>query len=105
MKSGITFAVFRFLGKILVENDKLSNRAIGSLKAFWNSFRNFVGILEGPVELMFLNVFIMEATSSLFVGVLKKESLLRVFRNLEKSQFPLITFFSMFLTIEMKLSL
>ena len=31
-KSGITFAVFRFVGKIPVENDKLAKRAIGSPK-------------------------------------------------------------------------
>ena len=31
LKSGITFAVFRFLGKIPVENDKLAKGPIGSL--------------------------------------------------------------------------
>ena len=45
----------------------------------------------------------MEATSSLFVEVMKKESLLGVFRFLEKSQFGLINFFSMFLAIKTKL--
>ena len=85
LKSGITFAVFGFVWKIPVENDKLAKRSIGSLKAFWNSFRNLVGILGGPVDLMFLSTFIMEATSFLFVGVMKKEFLLGVFRNLEKS--------------------
>ena len=50
LKSGITFAVFRFLGKIPVENDKLAKRANGSLKMFRNSFQNLVGKLEGPVD-------------------------------------------------------
>ena len=34
LKSGITFAGFRFVGKMLLENDKLTKRAIGSLKVF-----------------------------------------------------------------------
>ena len=34
LKSGITFAVFRFVGKVPVENDKLAKRAIGSFKVF-----------------------------------------------------------------------
>ena len=43
----------------------------------------------------------METTSSLFVGVMKKEALLEFFRNLEKSQFGLISFFLMSLALEM----
>ena len=70
-------------GKIPIEKDKLAKRAIGSLRAFWNSFRNLVGILEGPVDLLFLNIFIMEATFSLLVKVMKKESLLGFFKNLK----------------------
>ena len=54
------------------------------------------------MDLLFFNVFIEEVTSSLVVGVIKKESLLGFFRNLEKSQFDLISFFSMFLAIEAK---
>ena len=37
------------------------------------------------MDLLFLSVFIMVATSFLFVGVMKKESLLGVFRNLGKN--------------------
>ena len=65
---GIIFAIFKFAGKIPVENDKLAISNIGLLRGVWNNFRNLIGILEGPVDLSFFRLFISDRTSSLLVG-------------------------------------
>ena len=101
MKSEITFAVFRFIRATPLENAKSAKRVTGSFRVFWSSFKNFVGLLENHVNLWCFNVFIT-FLSSYFVGVMKKEYLLGFFRNLERTQFGLIRFFLMFLTIEVK---
>ena len=69
---GIKFATFKLSGKLPplpVENDKLSISDIVLLKAVWNNFKNLLGTLAGPVDLLLLNFFITDSTSSLFVKV------------------------------------
>ena len=49
---GITFAIFKLIGKVPEENDKLVINDTGLLKAVWNNFRNLHGTIEGPVDLV-----------------------------------------------------
>ena len=63
---GITFAIFKLLRKVPDENDKLAMNDIGLLSAVWKNFRNLLGILEGPVDLLFFSSFITDSTLSLF---------------------------------------
>ena len=79
---GITFVTFKLSGKLLVENDKFAISEIGLLRKVWNNFKDFLGILVGPVDLLLLNSFITNNTSSLFVGDIKKELVFRLFRYL-----------------------
>ena len=83
LKIGITFAVFRFAGKIPVENDKLAISDIGVMRGVWNNFRILIGTLEGPEDLSYFRFFISDRTSPLLVGVIKKELLFAFFRYLE----------------------
>ena len=71
---GVTFAIFKLSGKLPVENDKFAISDIGLPRAVWNDFKNLLGILAGPIDLQLLDSFIMDSTSSLFVGDKKKES-------------------------------
>ena len=66
LKIGVTFANFKLLRKVPDENDKLAMNDIGLLSAVWKNFRNLLGILEGPVDLLFFSSFITDSTLSLF---------------------------------------
>ena len=57
---GIIFAIFKLFGKVPDENVKLAISDIGFLSAVWNNFRNFLGILEGSVNLLFFSSFITD---------------------------------------------
>ena len=79
---GITFATFKLSERLLVENDKFTISDIGLLRAVWNNFKNLLKILAGPVDLLLLNLFITDNTSSLFVGDIKEELVFGLFRYL-----------------------
>ena len=70
---GITLAVFKGVGYISEEKErlKISTRCVEI--SFFSSFHIFVGILFGPEDLLSLREDIMEITSSLSVSVIKKE--------------------------------
>ena len=93
---GITFAIFKLLGKVQDVSDKLATNDIGLLSAVWNNFRNLLGILEGPVDLLFLSYFITDNTLSLLVGDIKKEPAFGFFRYSEYLWFCFIKFSSIF---------
>ena len=76
---GITFATFKLSGKLPVENDKFPISDIGLLRVGWNNFKNLLGILAGPVDLLLLNYFITNNTLLLFVGNIKKELVFGLF--------------------------
>ena len=77
---GITFATFKLSGKLPVENDKFLVSEIGLLRVGWrNNFKNLLGILAGPVDLLLLNYFITNNTLLLFVGNIKKELVFGLF--------------------------
>ena len=99
---GITFAIFKLLGKVLDENDKLAINDIGLPSAVWNNFRNLLGILEGPVDLLFFSFFITDNTSSLLVGDIKKELAFWFFKYSEYLCFGFIKVSSICLTMEVK---
>ena len=69
---GITSAVFKGLGYIPEEKErlKISTRCVEI--SFFSNFNILVGILFGPEDLLSLREDIMEITSSLSVGVTKK---------------------------------
>ena len=96
LKSEITFTLFRFVGKIPDENDKLAKRSIGSPKVLRNSFKNLIGVLEGPVDLLFR---FYNGGYFLFIRWSNEGRIFKG-RNFEKWQFGLISFFSMLLAIE-----
>ena len=60
-------------GSLPVENDKFAISDIGLLRAVWNNFKNLLGILGTLVNLLMLDSFITDGTSSVFVGDIKKE--------------------------------
>ena len=70
---GITLAVFRGGGYIPEEKERLriSTRCVEI--SFFSNFNVLVGIPFGPEDLLPLREDIMETTSSLSVGVIKKE--------------------------------
>ena len=75
---GITLAVFKDVGYIPEEKERLkvSTRCVEI--SFFSNFNILVGILFGPIDvgpenLLSLREDIMEITSSLSVGVMKKE--------------------------------
>ena len=71
----LPFAMFKAEGKVAVGKDILPTWDIGSLSEVWNNFRNLVGMLEGPVDLLFCRIFISESTSSAFVGLIRNDFL------------------------------
>ena len=99
---GITFAIFKLSGKVPDENDRLAINDIGLLSAVCNNFRNLLGILEGPVDLLFFSSFITDNTSSLLVGDIKKELAFGFFRYSEYLCFGFINFSSICLAMEVK---
>ena len=70
---GITLAVFKGVGYIPEEKErlKISTRCVEI--SFFSNFNILVGILFGPEDLLSLRVDTMEITSSMSVGVIKKE--------------------------------
>ena len=70
---GITLAVYKGVGYIPEEKErlKISTRCVEI--SFFSNFSILVGILFGPEDLLSLREDIMEITSSLSVGVIKKE--------------------------------
>ena len=46
----------------------MSINDVGLLSAVWNNYRNLLGILEGPVDVLFFSSFITDSTSSLLAG-------------------------------------
>ena len=78
-----TFAVFRAEGKFPVEKDVLAIKDVGLLSEVWNNFRNLLGMLEGPVDLLFFRFFISESTLSRFVGLIKYDCLHGFLKQLE----------------------
>ena len=70
---GITLAVFKGVGYIAEEKErlKISTRCVEIF--FVSNFDILVGILFGPEDLLSLREDIMEITSSLSLGVIKKQ--------------------------------
>ena len=70
---GITLAVFKGVGYIHEEKErlKISPRCVEI--SFFSNFNILVGTLFGPEDLLSLREDIMEITSLLSVGVIKKE--------------------------------
>ena len=69
---GITLAVFKGVGYIPEEKErlKLSTRCVKI--SFFSNFNILVGMLFGPEDLLSLREDIMEITSSLSAGVINK---------------------------------
>ena len=69
---GITLAVFKGVGYIPEEKErlKISTRCVEI--SFFSNFNILVGILFGPEDLLSLREDIMEITSSLSVSVIEK---------------------------------
>ena len=70
---GITLAVFKGVGYIPEEKERLKTSTSCLEISFFSNFNILVGILFGPEDLLSLSEYIMEITSSLSVGVIKKE--------------------------------
>ena len=70
---GITLAVFKGVGYIHEEKErsKISTSCVEI--SFFSNFNILVGILFGPEDLLSLSEDIMKITSSLSVGVIRKE--------------------------------
>ena len=73
---GITLADFKGVGYIPEEKQrlKISGRCVEM--SFFSNFNIVVGILFGPEDLLSLREDIMEISSSVFVGVIKKRNLI-----------------------------
>ena len=99
---GITFAIFKLLGKVPDENDKLAINDIGLPSVIWNDFRNLLGILEGPVDLSSFSSFITDSTSSLLVGDIKNELAFGFFRYSEYLCFGFIKVSPICLAMDVK---
>ena len=70
---GITSAVFKRLGHIPEEEERLKISTRFVEMSFFDNFNILVGILFEPEDLLLLREDIMEITSSLSVGVIKKD--------------------------------
>ena len=70
---GIIFVISKLVENVQDENDKLFPHELGLLSAVWNNFRNLLGMLEGPADLLFFSSFITDNAWSLLVGVINKE--------------------------------
>ena len=70
---GITLAFFKGVGYIPGAKERLKISARCVEIYFFSNFNILVGILFGPENLLSLREDIMEITSSLSVGVMKKE--------------------------------
>ena len=70
---GIILAVFKGVGYIPEEKERLKISTSCVEISFFSNFNILVGILFGPEDLLSLSEYIMEITSSLSVGVIKKE--------------------------------
>ena len=70
---GITLAIFKIVGNIPVEKDKLHNVAKCLDIWSWTRCKILVGILLGPQDLLMLSDDITLQISSLFVAVIMKE--------------------------------
>ena len=99
---GITVEIFKLLGKVPDENDKLVIDNIGLLNADWKNFSNLLGMLEGSVDLLFFSSFITDNTLSLLVGDIKKELTFGFFRYSEYLCFGFVKFCSICLAMEVK---
>ena len=99
---GITVEIFKLLGKVPDENDKLVINNIGLLSAGWKKFSNLLGMLEGSVDLLFFSSFITDNTLSLLVGDIKKELTFGFFRYSEYLCFGFVKFCSICLAMEVK---
>ena len=88
----ITLAVFKIVGNIPVEKDKLHIVARCLDIWSWTRCKILVGILLGPQDLLMLRDDITLQISSLFVAVIMKESLLFVDKKLLKDLFENLTF-------------
>ena len=100
---GITVEIFKLLGKVPDENDKLVIDNIGLLNADWKNFSNLLGMLEGSVDLLFFSSFITDNTLSLLVGDIKKELTFGFFRYSEYLCFGFVKFCSICLAMEVKI--
>ena len=89
---GVTLAVFKIVGNISVEKDKLHIVARCLDIWYWTRCKLLAGILLGPQDLLMLRDDITLQISSLFVAVIMKESLLFVDKKLLKDLFENLTF-------------
>ena len=89
---GITLAVFKIVGNIPVEKDKLHIVARCLDIWSWTRYKILVGILLGPQDLLMLRDDITLQISSLFVAVIMKESLFFVDKKLLKDLFENLIF-------------
>ena len=70
---GIILAIFKGVGYILEEKEGLKISTSCVKISFFSNFNILVGILFGPEGFFLLSDNIMEITSSLPIGVIKKE--------------------------------
>ena len=70
---GITLAVFKGVGYIPEEKERLKISTSCMEISFFSNFNILVGILFGPEDLLSLSEDLMEMTSSQSAGIMKKE--------------------------------
>ena len=89
---GITLAVFKIVGNIPVEKDKLHIVARCLDIWSWTRCKILVGILLGPQDLLILRDDIILQISPLFVAVITKKSLFFVDKKLLNDLFENLIF-------------
>ena len=68
LKVGITWAVFKTFGNIALIKERFIRLVSGSLKVLLKFLNSFVGILWGPIALLFLSNFTSCCISSFVIG-------------------------------------
>ena len=99
---GITLAVFKGVGYISEEKErlKISTRCVEI--SFFNNFNILFGILFGPEDLLSLTEDIMEITSSLSVGVRNRKKSLNDHHEGSQCKFYLRTLFLVEFFLQLK---
>ena len=80
LKTGTTFAILHTFGKVLFAKELLISADRGVEIDFLIILRIFVGMLLGPVLLLFFIVLIISHISSSLIGLIEKLLLVGVFR-------------------------
>ena len=66
--TGIVFPILRIARNLPSENIRFIRSFRVSLRAFLDCLNSLFGMLEGPVLLLFLRIFMQECTTSVLVG-------------------------------------